>query len=432
MSNSPENIESTHPPGLSPWDPIFTSADHYLTELECTREMFALIAPILEASDSERQKRIETIGERIEDKEKGRKGYAFKSLADLHEFVKHNSRIRRGDLMFRRNIIVGIVSLFDDFLMDVLMVAFKENPEWLKKPDKKLSYKEILEASSLEELKQDLIYREVHQLMKDSHHAQVAFLDSRLKMGIEENFEGWPSFLEVTERRNLFVHNGGCVNKIYIANAKKYGFPLNSKNTEGIPLTASDEYVNNTIDCLYELTVRIAQAAARRLFPNCVEDADKTLNNPAVALMSDERWALAEKIFSYALGIPDQLRSGAEYKYYSLINLCIALKFSGKNFADELHSIDWNPMHPKYHFAVAILEDRFDDATQLMKSETVLNAIPKESFLYWPLLKAFRETPQFIQAFNELFSSDDQDKLFQEARKQINAEQDDADHPLLF
>lgn len=416
------------PPKPDPWDPIMGAAGHYLTELECTREMFALVAPILEANDSDRQKRIEAISEPIKDEEKGRRRYAFKSLSDIREFLKHNSRMRRGDVMFRRNTIVGMISQFDDFLMGIIKVAFTENPEWLKNPDKKLSYKEILETVSLEDLKRDLIVREVNQLMRDSHHAQLAFLDSRLKLGIEENFKGWPTFLEMTERRNLFVHNGGCVNQIYIGNAKKYGFPLNPKYKNGTSLTVDDGYIDRAIDCLYELTVRIAQAAARRLFPECAEEADKSLNNQTVDLMSDERWALAERIFAYALGIPDHLRSGSEYKYYSLLNLCIALKFSGKDFADALKSVDWEPMHPKYHFAVAVLEDRYDEAAELMKSEAVLKAIPKENFLNWPLLKAFRETPQFTQAFDELFSADDKEKLLEEAREQIDAEQDVAVH----
>ena len=130
--------------------------------------MFALVAPILATSDADRQKRIEAIGKPIKDDENGRKGYAFKSLADVREFIKHNSRMRRGDLMFRRNTIVGIVSQFDRFLMDLLKVAFTQNTDWLKNPDKKLSYKEILETSSLEDLKEDLISREVNQLMRDS------------------------------------------------------------------------------------------------------------------------------------------------------------------------------------------------------------------------------------------------------------------------
>jgi hypothetical protein len=417
------------PPKPDPWDPIMSAASHYLTDLECTREMFTLVAPILEANDGDRQRRIEALCEPIKDEAKRRKGYAFKSLSDIREFIKHNSRMRRGDVMFRRNTIVGMISQFDDFLMGIIKVSFTENPEWLKNADKKLSYKEILETVSIEDLKRDLIVREVNQLMRDSHHAQIAFLDSRLKLGIEENFEGWPTFLEMTERRNLFVHNGGCVNQIYIGNARKYGFPLNPKYKDGTALTVGDDYIDRAIDCLYELTVRISQATARRLFPECAEEADKSLNNQTVDLMSDERWGLAERIFAYALKIPDRLRSGTEYKYYSLINLCIALKFSGKDFADTLKSVDWEPMHPKYHFAVAVLEDRYDEAAELMKSEAVLKAIPKDDFLNWPLLKAFRETPQFTQAFDELFSLDDKEKLLEKAREQIDAEHDVAVQP---
>ena len=260
--------------------------------------------------------------------------------------------------------------------------------------------------------------------MRNSHHAQLEFLDSRLKLGVEDGFSGWQTFLELTERRNLFVHNGGCVNNTYINNSKKYGFKLYSECKEGDYLAASDDYIGESLDCLYELTERIAQASARRLFPECLEEADGSLNNRTVDLMSDERWSLAERIFEFTLGIPEQFRSGAEFRYYSLINLCVALKFSGKEFSERLREVDWNPMHPKYHFAIAVLEDRFDDAADLMKSEAVLNEVPKENFIDWPLLRSFRETPQFIKAFDEIFSSDDKEKLMQEARELIDAEQE--------
>lgn len=410
-------------PKKNPWDPIFASANHFLTELECTREMFALVAPILETNDAERQKRMGEIGEEFEDEEKGKTGRQFTSLKDLREFIKQNSRMKRGDILFRRNIVVGLVSQLDNFLMDVLRVAFTQNSNWLKNAEKKLSYKEVLESASMDTLKQDLIIREIEQLMRDSHHAQLSFLDSKLKLGIEDGFSGWHCFIEITERRNLFVHNGGCVNQTYISNAERYEFPLNPKYRDGLSLTVSDNYIGDTIDCLHELTVRIAQGSARRIFPDCFHEADQTLNSQTVDLLSDERWDLAEKIFRYALGIPSQLRSEDGYKYYALLNLCIALKFSGKEFEEQLNSVDWGPMHPKYHFAIAVLRDQFDEASELMKSQAVLKEVPKENFLEWPLLREFRESTQFEKAFNELFSEDETENLLKEARETIDTEQ---------
>ena len=326
--------------------------------------------------------------------------------------------------MFRRNIVVGLVSQFDEFIMDVLRVAYEQNAGWLKNPEKKLSYKEVLESSCLESLKQELVGREIEQLMRDSHHSQLSFLDSKLKLGLQDGFSDWDFFIELTERRNIFVHNGGNVNQSYIANSEKYGFPLSKGLKEGVALSVSDDYMKAVIDCLHELTVRVSQGAARRMFTDCFEEADRLMNNETVELLSDERWEISERIFSYTLGLPNNLRSGDEYRFYALINLCIALKFSGRDYNEKLNSVDWEPMHPKYKFAVAVLEDRFDDASTLMKSEAVLEAIPKENFLDWPLLRDFRGTSQFEAAFEELFSEDEADKLIEQAREEIDTEQD--------
>jgi len=106
----------------------------------------------------------------------------------------------------------------------------------------------------------------------------------------------------------------------------------------------------------------LGQAAIRRLFPKSFGELDKRLNNKTVELLKLKRWDLAERIFSYALQIPKDLRSRGEMEYYFLINLCIARKFAGKEFTSRLNSVDWTPFHPKYHFAVAVLQDRFTAA----------------------------------------------------------------------
>ena len=113
--------------------------------------------------------------------------------------------------------------------------------------------------------------------MRDSHHAQIAFLDDKLKLGIEREFSSWLEFLEITERRNLFVHAGGTVSPKYIDNCKKkkWKIPLEERIMEGVRLTATDEYIGRTIDCFYELSVRVTQATIRRMSP-------KVLSKPTI------------------------------------------------------------------------------------------------------------------------------------------------------
>jgi hypothetical protein len=421
MSSKPSDKKEEIDHKRNPWDVILASQVSFLYDLESIGEMVSLVLPVLKNRDQERNDRIKQLTEEIET-DNG-KGVRIKTL-DIKEFTGHVRKMRQGDRIFRRGIITSIVSKFDEFIIDVLNVCYRENPGWLKNPDKKISYKELLEIGSLDALKDEIISKEIDGLMRDSHHAQIAFLDDKLKLGIEREFPSWLEFLEITERRNLFVHTGGTVSLQYLDNCKKWKIPLDEKIKEGHHLAASDDYIQKTIDCFYELSVRVTQATIRRLFSLSFEDADNNLNNRSVDLLGEERWELAERIFNFALSIPENLTSKGEMKFYFLINRCIAMKYLGKPINECLHSVDWRPFHPKYHFAIAILEDRFNDAEKLMRSPSVLEEVTEQCFMEWPLLRDFRKTEAFQSAFKEIFGKDYGKELIDEAEREIKAQQD--------
>ena len=405
----------------NPWDPIMASQFSFLNDLECIGEMVDLVLPVLHNRDQERHGRIKQLYEEIERSE-GEESNP-RSHADMREFLVHVKRMRQGERMFRQGVIMSIVSKFDEFLVGVLGVAYRKNAGWLKNPDKKVSYKKLLEIASLEALKEEIVVQEVDSLMRGSHYNQITFLDQRLKLGIEEGFSGWKKFLEATERRNLFAHTGGIVSPDYLKNCSEWGIALDKRVKEGAALSAGDDYIRAAVDCFYELSVRIAQASARRMFPECIDDLDRSLNAHSVELLKEERWDLAERLFTFAMKIPKDLSSSGEVKYYFLLNKCIALKFSGKDFTTLLNSIDWGPFHPKYHFAVSVLEDRFDDADRLMRTQAVIDEIPEGAFIEWPLLREFRETDVFKSAYSDLFGRDFGELLIDEAAREIEAQE---------
>jgi hypothetical protein len=417
-------------PQQDPWSPIKVSHSEFLRDLECIGEMISLVLPVLKKRDEERGLRIKALVEEFETKD-GEEALRLKSASDIKELIGHLQKMRKGDRMFRQGVITSIVSKFDEFLIDLLQVCYLQNPNWLSNPEKKISYKELLEIKSLETLKSEIVAKEIDSLMRGSHHAQIKFLDNNLKLGIEDGFPAWKQFLEITERRNLFIHTGGAVSPVYIENCQKWKISINDDIKEGINLGASDEYIQHAIDCFYELSVRVAQATMRRVFPSCFEDADKQLNNRSVDLLIEERWELAERIFEFALHIPKDLASKGEFKYYFLLNRCIALKFRGKAIDEFLHSIDWAPFHPKYHFAVAVLEDRFADAESLMKTQAVQSEITEEFFKTWPLLREFRKSVEFQRAFEDIFGKSYGDELLQEVEREIQeAQQAEIQQPL--
>lgn len=155
---------------MDAWAPIMGSHHSFLNDLECIGEMVALVLPVLKNRDQERDQRIKELTEEIET-EKG-KGLRIKSGADIKEFLGHIQKMRQGDRMFRQGVVTSIVSKFDEFIIDVLKVSYRQNPGWLKNLDKKISYKELLEIASLETLKDEIVAKEIDSLMRDSHLAQ--------------------------------------------------------------------------------------------------------------------------------------------------------------------------------------------------------------------------------------------------------------------
>lgn len=411
---------------LPPWAPILASHDSFLTDLECIGELIDLVLPLLNARDEERQRRISELIEvvRSENGDNGkREVMRLKSASDLKEFMGHIQKLRQGERIFRQGVITSIVSKFDEFIIDVLRTSFRQNPGWLKNPDKKISYKELLEIKSLDSLKDEIIAKEIDTLMRDSHIAQIEFIDGKLKLGIEKEFPEWLVFLEIAERRNLFVHTGGMVSPQYLQNCEKWKIPVDSNIKEGAHLPAPDKYIKTAIDCFYELSVRVAQASTRRMFPESYAAADKALNNKSVELSEAERWDLAERMFTFALSIPDNLTSGGEMRYFFILNRCVARKFSGKDYQKDLRSIDWRPFHPKYHFAIAILEDRFSDAAKLMKTQTVQDEVPQKYYQEWPLFREFRKSDPFLCAYKEVYGQDFGERLLVDVERAIKAQE---------
>jgi hypothetical protein len=407
-------------PETDPWDPIILSQLLFLNNLECLREMVDLVLPVLKNRDQERHERIEHLMEEIDSEKDKRPRLEYISL--FKEFINHVQKIETGARIFRQSVITSIVSHFDEFITDILKISYRYNPSWLMNPDKKISYKKILEISSIDSLKDEIITKEINELMRDSHFQQVTLLDDKLKLGIKTEFPYWLDFLEITERRNLYIHTGGFVSLQYLENCIKWKASIDESVKEGAYLFPSDDYIQKAIDCFYELSVRVAQASVRRMFPDSFDKLDRLLNNTSVELLVQERWELAERIFKFALSIPERMTSRS-FRYYFLINICIAKKFAGKNFKGDLGSVDWSPLHPMYHFAVSVLEDRFEDAERLMRSEAVREKVTEEDFKQWPLLKEFRKTEAFGEIYKEIFGKDFDEELLVEA-KRFQAQQD--------
>jgi hypothetical protein len=411
--------------------------DNYLVDLECLREMFATVTPVLQQQDKERHEEVKTIVMRLQSKidiykqsDEQTKESTTKELEDSSRFddveiqslkkALENSfiakdlellqsnikKLWRARNLFAEQTIVAFVSRFDEFLGSILEIALTQNPEWLKESEKVISYKELIALKSIDTAIKGVVLKEVEQLLRGSHEEQISYLDKKLKLGIQDNFPYLPGFLEVAERRNLFVHTGGQVSAQYLDRCQHFKHST-SGIKEGDKLEVTKEYFENAFSIFFEIGLRIGQATFRRLFSTEFEMADRALIKLSVKFLNYGENELAEIITNYDLNISTKLRSkDSEDVYFARINRAIAQKRQGKDFEAGLEGVRWQAFHSKYKLCLHVLRDEFKDAAILMHSSDVIDKVGIEGFRTWPVFKEFRSTSIFREAYRSSFGHD--------------------------
>jgi hypothetical protein len=286
--------------------------------------------------------------------------------------------------------------------------VFRATPDRLKGSDKLLTYDEIIKLGSIESALEKFIDKEIDSLLRESHEYHISYLEKELKIDIKNSVRNWKEFVEITERRNLFVHTGGVVSKQYINLCRKHGIDLD-KIDEGAALSAGDDYFQKAYRCFFESSIVISQLVYRKLWADTekLEIADSRRTDIGINLLINEKWEIALSVFDFALSLPVKLISDdAQHKIY-IINKCIALKGLGqkKKMLDLLGAIDWSAVGQKYQLGISALKDEYDKAESIMSS-IGKDIVSEENYRTWPVFNSFRETKQFARAFNKLFDKD--------------------------
>ena len=387
--NELNNIEKT------PWKQILNAQNELFISLDCIKEMISLILPILKDKDTERKKKLK------EFVAKGTKKISYEKFDELKEII---SRLATASEIYRQSVVTSIITKFDEFYTKLLFVCIGNNPEWINTSEKKLTYNEILRIKDINDFKSTILNEEVESLMRDSHYNQIEYLDKKLKLGIFNEFPDINKFIELTERRNLYVHTSGKVSNIYICNCKKWNIPLDEDCKEGILLSSNEEYIYQAIDCLIELSIRLSQSIIRRCFEE-YKEVDSDLINAGADIIARGNNALGEKIFDFALSIPEKFIEN-DSKYYFVINKALSQKNQKKDFHETIKNYYWKSLSPKFQFAIYVLQDDFQNAYKLMKQELVYEEIQALGFKKWPLLKEIRNTKEFKAIYKSIFKKD--------------------------
>jgi len=301
----------------------------------------------------------------------------------------------------------ALIHQYDAFLGKLLRVAFCVKPEFLNASQKQMTYSELKSFVSLDEACQHIIEKEIESIIREGHAEQFTWMEKRFGLPLRKDLSIWPSFIEMTERRNLFVHCDGVVSSQYLAVCKAHGVKIDKETKRGTVLPVTKEYFESAVDCIMEIGVKLGHVLWRKLQPNHLSAADESLHLISYDLLADEKYKLAKTLLQFAT---DTLKkhSSDSIRRMNLINLAIVHYYTDKKeeAARILDSQDWSACEDKFKLAVSVLRDNYPEAEKYMKKIGKRGEVTRDAYCSWPLFRAFRKSKEFLRTYKKLFGED--------------------------
>lgn len=384
--------------------PSITKAiEGFLCEVDALADSLPLVMPLLTTSTAQASKEFgDFLEKRCEQTAEGSFVIPPEEYTEFLNLQRRLQRNRRALQIVPRSFLTSLISHYDAFIGNLLRALFYMKPEVLNSSEHHLTFKELTSFVSIDAARASVVEKEVETLLRQSHADQVEEMEKRFNVPLRKDLPSWPAFIEVTERRNLFVHCNGIVTAQYLNVCKRHGVDC-SKVKVGKELQVGPKYIKLAYATVLEIGIKLAHVLWRRLKPDEIEDADSSLNDVCLDLIRDEKYPIAQTVLDFA----------CQYKTFGsesgrkvlLLNRAQAYKWGGqdKKAKEILATEDWNAANEKFRLGAAVLNDDFQSAAQIMRHIGADNSPSKGDYKEWPMFKMFRATPEFAEAFAEVF-----------------------------
>jgi len=266
-----------------------------------------------------------------------------------------------------------------------------------------LSFSELVAFDSIEAARGHIVEKEVESVLRESHSEQFDWLEEKFKITLRKGLSIWPRFIEVTERRNLFVHTGGQVSGQYLKVCQIHKFDC-GETSKGGQLGVSSEYFEQAYEIIFEVGVKLAHVLWRKLKPDEVKSADQNLLEISYQLLCQEKYQLAKAILDFATDVLKKPFS-AEYRLSFVVNRAQAYKWSGDNCRalEILDDEDFSALCDKYKLADAVLRENYKQALELVRTIGAHGDVDLEAYREWPLFREFRKQKELEVIVFEIF-----------------------------
>ena len=365
-----------------------------------------LLTPYQKKANEKLQEFIkENISEIDEENDQKSISIKYDQFKYFQQLSKNSNISQLASKIIPESLFVSLISQYDAFLYRLFKVLFNIRPEYINSSDRELAFSQLVTFKSIESARDYVIEKEIETILRKSHSEHFEYLEKKLSIQLRVNLPIWKTFIEITERRNLYVHCDGIVSSQYLKvctdnDCDIAGVELNQK------LNVDLGYFKRAYECLYELCVKLTHTIWRKLIIEDLENADRKLNEICYELVNSKQFRLADILLDFACKQIKHFNESS--KNLLIVNKSLSQYLQGntKNALEIIESKDWSASSDDFKLAHLVLTDKNDDVNALMKKIGNTGEVQIANYKTWPLFIKLREEQKFIETFKEIFNQE--------------------------
>lgn len=296
-----------------------------------------------------------------------------------------------------QNALISLVSAVEWFLSQLLHQYFEMHPEVAGIRERSLTFRELQLIGTIEEAKSYLIDLRIEEILRGSFSDWVNFLKTQLKLSMGYLSDDEDYLIEICQRRNLLVHNGGIVNKIYLA---KVSDSVRQKLEIGKAIIVSQEYLDESITRFERFFFLACLELWKKLLPQD-EERSRILIDLTYKNLCNERWKIAESLSYFLMNdkqLPEMDRLIGQINYWQ------SLKWQNRfeSIRKEVETADFSAKDERFLLAKAALLDDEKLFFELLPLAIKTDKVTENDLRNWPLFQGIRKGETFKRLYESV------------------------------
>jgi hypothetical protein len=286
--------------------------------------------------------------------------------------------------------LITLVSAAEWFLSQVIRAYFEKHPGASGLTQKTLTLEDLESFKSIAEARQYLLDLRIDEIMRGSVDDWVRFLKSTAKLNAAYLEPDYPRLVEIFQRRNVFVHNNGRANAIYL---NKVESDLRKGVSLGGELRVSSTYLSKAID-LVEVNFVLISAELWKALEPTEEARANILIEVGFEALKQERWSTAKALSHFTR---NDKRLSERAQMVAQMNYWQALKWQG-DFEEarlEIEKADFSAKDEIYQLTRFALLDETKKFFSILPRLMSDNKLDFDMLNEWPIFKGIRATKEF-------------------------------------